>query len=412
MDYNHLLDMATELGYRLAVSGAETFRVEESINRVMTAYGLSSEVNALPTCVIVSIMSEDGKPLTRMRRIGQHGTDLDGVERYSNLSRLICENTPEPKDALRYFNDTENSRLHYPRVINLLGYVLTAAGFTLFFGGNLTECLISGVCGLLIGIFSGWMDDLGVNHFFRTIITAFLTAFAAYAMGAAFHAANADKPIIGAIMLLVPGLLFTNSIRDIIFGDTNSGIIRLAQVFMIAAAIAAGTGAAWYLSDSLWNLASYQASGSSNLITQCVGCLIGCTGFTIVFNIHGKGSILCVLGGVVTWGVYTLLHFAGCGDMTAYFGAAACGSLYAEIMARIRKLPAISYLVISSIPLLPGADIYYAANRVANGDLDGFISYGGHALIVASGIAVGILLISTAMRGASEWRRRKKEPRK
>ena len=29
MNYNLLLELATELGYRLAMSGAETFRIEE-----------------------------------------------------------------------------------------------------------------------------------------------------------------------------------------------------------------------------------------------------------------------------------------------------------------------------------------------------------------------------------------------
>lgn len=33
--------------------------------------------------------------------------------------------------------------------------------------------------------------------------------------------------IIGALMLLVPGLLITNSMRDIIYGDTSSGVSRI-----------------------------------------------------------------------------------------------------------------------------------------------------------------------------------------
>ena len=42
MDYSALLDLATDLGYRLAISGAETFRVEESVNRILGAYGIVS----------------------------------------------------------------------------------------------------------------------------------------------------------------------------------------------------------------------------------------------------------------------------------------------------------------------------------------------------------------------------------
>ncbi|MCD7956718.1 MAG: hypothetical protein LUG93_13435, partial [Lachnospiraceae bacterium] len=38
MDYEALLDLATELGYQLAICGAETFRIEESIMRILDAY--------------------------------------------------------------------------------------------------------------------------------------------------------------------------------------------------------------------------------------------------------------------------------------------------------------------------------------------------------------------------------------
>ena len=69
MDYSALLDLATDLGYRLAISGAETFRVEESVNRILGAYGIVSEVFAIPNCITVSIETPDGTPMTRMRRV-------------------------------------------------------------------------------------------------------------------------------------------------------------------------------------------------------------------------------------------------------------------------------------------------------------------------------------------------------
>ena len=103
MDYNALLDLSTDLGYELAMAGAETFRVEESIQRVMTAYGVEAEVFAIPNYLMVSITDKDGKPITRMRRIGSHGNNLDAVEKYSGLSRALCNRTPEPAEARKWF---------------------------------------------------------------------------------------------------------------------------------------------------------------------------------------------------------------------------------------------------------------------------------------------------------------------
>ena len=98
MDYNILLDLATDLGYELAMCGAETFRVEESVSRVLSSYGIASEVFAIPNYLIVTVMMEDGTPITRMRRIGSHGNDLDAVEKFSGLkfnTDFFCGYSPE-----------------------------------------------------------------------------------------------------------------------------------------------------------------------------------------------------------------------------------------------------------------------------------------------------------------------------
>ena len=65
MDYNTLLDLATDLGYELAMAGAETFRVEESISRCLAAYGVEAEVFAIPNCLHVSLETENQKAILR-----------------------------------------------------------------------------------------------------------------------------------------------------------------------------------------------------------------------------------------------------------------------------------------------------------------------------------------------------------
>ena len=94
MDYNGLLDIAMKIGYRLAMTGAETFRVEESVTRILRSYEIEAEVFAIPNCLHISIEPVIGRPLTRMRRIGGHGNDLDAVEKLSGLSRHVLPSQP------------------------------------------------------------------------------------------------------------------------------------------------------------------------------------------------------------------------------------------------------------------------------------------------------------------------------
>ena len=110
MDYNALLDMVADLSYRLALCGAETYRIEECVNRITAAYHIEAECFAIPNCLHITIRTDEGKPLTRMRRIGYHGNDLDSVEKFSNLSRRICRETPDPVIASTWIKETEDSR--------------------------------------------------------------------------------------------------------------------------------------------------------------------------------------------------------------------------------------------------------------------------------------------------------------
>ena len=409
MDYNILLDLATDLGYRLAMSGAETFRVEESINRVLASYGIESEAFVIPNCMTVSIETPEGKPMTRMRRIGYHGNDLDSVERYNSLSRRICTQVPPPDEAKRWLKETDDSRVHYGMPMYMLGHFLGAGGFAMLFGGTGIDALCAGLCGLLVGIVNKIMDDLHANQFFRTISASFIMSVLAYALGAWGIAGNADTVIIGALMLLVPGLLFTNAMRDIIYGDTNSGTNRIVQVLLIAAAIALGTGAAWSLATAVWGDLTMVPPASHSFPVQIIPCLLGCIGFSILFNIHGPGGLLCALGGLLVWGTYCLFTQLGFDDIFAYFVGAVVAAIYAESMARIRKYPAISYLVVSIFPLIPGAGVYYTMNFAVRGDMASFASQGTHTIAIAGVMAVGILLVSTFARIWTVWRGGKKK---
>ena len=408
MDYNTLLDVVANLGYRLAMCGAETYRVEESVKRIMSAYGIESEVFAITSCLIVGLTTPDGITITRMRRIGFHGNDLEGVEHYNNLSRRICSQRPAPKVAAQWLNETEKHRTSYKLPIYLIGHFIAAFGFSILFGGKPIDALCAGLGGVLIGIVSRMLDKMKVNTFFNTMTCAFLMSTFAYAMGAIHIANNTDTVVIGALMLLVPGLMITNAMRDIIFGDTISGVNRIVQVLLVATAIALGTGAAWNLADSLFGIPVNPNPIVYPYAIQILTSMLGSLGFALIFNIHGAGFLLCVLGGGICWAMYSMMLHLGCSDLVAYFTASVVGAVYAETMARIRKYPAISYLVISIIPLIPGAGVYYTTNHLVRGDMQSFSAQGIHTIAIAGAIAVGILMVSTLVHLWTVWRTHKK----
>ena len=398
MDYYLLTDMAAQIGYELAAAGAETFRIEETMRRVLAAYGIECEAFAIPNCVMVSLEADNGKPLMVMKRVGFHGNDLDAVERLNALSRRICAETPDPAVAAQWLEETRNDRRSYSVPVYYLGNLLAASGFCPVFGGTLRDSLWAGLLGLIIGFVTRRMDKLEANPFFSTIAAAFAMAVPAY-LAAAFGLVDyADAVIIGSLMILVPGLLITNSMRDIIYGDTSSGVSRIVQVLLSAFAIALGTAAAWRVTSGVYGMTVASGSASYPAWAQAVMIFVACTGFFILFNVHDWGSILCALGGVFTWMTYLLCRDLGMSIYSMNFFAAVVSALYSELMARSRKYPVTSYLVISLLPLVPGAGIYYTMSLGLGGDVQAAVHKGLETAGVAGSIAVAILLVSTIFR--------------
>ena len=408
MDYNALLELTTDLGYELAMAGAETFRVEESISRCLAAYGVDGEVFAIPNYLVVSITTDEGHPITKMRRIGQHGNNLDAVEQFSGLSRAFCNRTPDPAEGKKWLDQVRKSIRHYPLWTQYFGYFAGSVGYGLFFGGNWADAFCAGLCGLIIGGISNFLDRFRANPFFKTIACAFFMALFAYGMGAIGLVSNPDAATIGALMILVPGLLFTNAMRDIIYGDTNSGINRIVQVLLIAVALALGTAAAWSLASELWGTPVSAAALPYSIPKQCFFAFVGCMGFTILFNIHFPGGVICMLGGCLSWFVFCITMRFGGTELAAYFWSSLFASVFSEIMARVRKYPAISYLVVSVFPMIPGAGVYYTMTYAVMGEMDRFASRGMFTAAIAGVMAVGILLGSTGFRMYSDWKLHRK----
>ena len=243
LDYDGLLTLTTEVGYRLQISGGEIYRVEESMERILRAYGVQGgEVFAIPSCIIVSLTTPEGQPITRIRRIHACGTDLEQLEAYNDLCRVLCECRPDLDMAWSLLGRIQSGCRHFSFAGELVGYFLATGAFSLFFGGSWLDGLCGGLCGVAVGLCLTLMSGMGANLFFKTFAGAAVSGVLALLLTWAGLGEHPDSIIIGALMALVPGTLFTYAMRDIMAGDLVAGISKGAEALLIGAAIALGAG--------------------------------------------------------------------------------------------------------------------------------------------------------------------------
>lgn len=220
--------------------GAEVNRIEDTLTRICRAYGITDvEVFSITSLIVATIRTSDGKVLTQSRRITVRSTELTKLEDYNALSRYICENLPSSEEIRRRFDGIRKGPEHHI-ARDIAGYICAAGGFALFFGGHFIDGIVAAAIGVLILFMDKYVSLPATNALIYTLMCSAVAGTAAaliYKLGVPI---NPDKVMIGDIMVLIPGMAITNSIRDMFCGDVMTGLLRLAESVLASAAIAAG----------------------------------------------------------------------------------------------------------------------------------------------------------------------------
>ncbi len=242
MDYTKLLQAILDIAEEMLVCGAEVERVEDSIERMCEAYGCDkSRVNALIITSNIQVTIEDpqGHIITQIRRIVRSDTNFDRLDYLNDLSRYICAVKPELPVLIEKYEEVMN-RKQLPKWVQYLGAVMAAGGFAVFFGGNMADGIYAAALGIIITAVRGFLSKYESNAMALMFISSLIAGFCAVAAGPLNISVHIDKVMIGGIMLLIPGIAVTNSIRDMLAGDIGTGLLRFANSVMLAAAIACG----------------------------------------------------------------------------------------------------------------------------------------------------------------------------
>ena len=240
MEPEMLLTCALDIGEQMLISGAEIGRVEDTVRHICTSYGCRrTDVFTITSSIVVTIEDHDRKPHTQTRRITGTHTDLTRLDRLNALSRQICRNTPDYNAVQQQLQEI-CSKKSYPLWLEALASALVAGAFAIFFGGHFQDGLLAAALGFCLQFFLYWLRKARMNQIFTNVVASFFMCFAAISLTRLGLGRDVNQIIIGNIMLLIPGIALTNSLRDMISGDIMSGMLRFFDAVLVAAAIAAG----------------------------------------------------------------------------------------------------------------------------------------------------------------------------
>ena len=164
---------------------------------------------------------------------------VDSSSHKTSPSRQICKETPD-YETVQQLLKAICTRPGYPVWLQVLASGLIAFSFTVFFGGTWFDGIVALFLGLGLRLLITLLQKVAANQIIVNVIASFLLSVSTIALVRCGIGQDIDKILIGNIMLLIPGIALTNSLRDLISGDMITGLLRFLDAVLVAAAIAAG----------------------------------------------------------------------------------------------------------------------------------------------------------------------------
>ena len=410
-EYEKVVELALEVGVGLLSSGGSVSRVETAVDRICRAYSaIDANVAAFPSMILASIRTPDGEQHSYIKRVYSTSNNLYKLERYNQLSRDICREKCPVDEALRRCRELSQSKLRN-EWITIIGAALVSGIYSIFFGGTVADVLP----GLIVAFCMSLLNEVLSRRSLNAYATTFLLSLAGGILSVALCKllnliglpCQGSYVIIGTIMILIPGLLTTNAVRDMFTGDLMSGTFQLLNGILLAVVIAAGYGVSilalspiadftklapytgWYnipaANEGLFKALMILVSGSLGSIAVCM-----------FFNLNLKRIGWAFLASFLTLGVYVGMLAAFDYNNDYVFLIVLIPSLFAailsEILARKIKIPATIILVPAIIALVPGSSLYYTMEAMVSPQMATrpASEWGVICLLTLLGIAVGI----------------------
>ena len=169
----------------------------------------------------------------------QHQEFITKLDELNQLSRSICETKTKPEQIMAKLEETLRGQ-QYSFGIQVLIYALISGSFAVFFGGDARDMIASAMIGILLKFLESFLKKGSLNKLITALICSVARGFLANLSVMIGLGSHADFISIGNIMLLIPGVAFTNSLRDMFSGDTITGLVRFLESVLLAIIIALG----------------------------------------------------------------------------------------------------------------------------------------------------------------------------
>ena len=349
---------------------------------------------------------------SRIMSVPDKELNIDKIEAVNELSREVCSNR---MDLLYLKTSLQNiANMGEQNVAEkILSYFLGAGCFSYAIGTSFRDSLCAAIIGSLVGFYMICSKYRIKSRVLITIIASVLTAVLSHFCVAIGLGSKLSFIIIGAMMDLVPGVAFVNSVREFSQNNFATGQTLLTSALLTCVSMASGVALVEQLVSGTIMTPSviYDIPKISYivLIIRSLAAGLGTIAFALMFRVRKRHFVDCGVLGTITWFAYMICIRIWNNEAIAVFVSGFAAVLASRVLAVLRRCPATVFLMTSLIPLLPGISLYRTIYYLLMGSAQISMHFGKLCFLTAFTIAVSIAVVQQIPRNWTIPVRKQKE---
>lgn len=383
-------------GRMLMESGAEIYRIETTLGhlaRSLDIEGFSAFVTTRG--IFVSGNNEQGFAEASVITAGETVVNLRKLEEINILSRRVAKEHNQTPEQVLIDLKRIDQKVDYPLWATLLAYTVGAGAFTLALGSGWIDAIAAALTGLLIGLTYAYVERLIASHFLLTIVgsgVAVLGVNLLYQVGLGQHR---SLILLGAFMVLVPGAIFVNAIRELSQNNFIIGSSLLTHALLVCLSISVGVAVTIEVLPFVGQMSETFSTSAPSLLGiffRAIAAGFGTVSFAVLYSVRRRFYFDLGILGATTWFLYQAISNYYQNEIWAVFIPSLLVAFAAKALAIIRKSPATIFLATSFFPLIPGLGFYQAVYFILTGSLSTAEGYLRSSFITAFTIASAIAI--------------------
>lgn len=384
-----------QMGKALHRYGVPSYKSEMYLTEIAAKKGIRASFMDSPTWINYVFYDEEEQTYSHVESVKPGELNLGALSKIVEITNNLISDTIDFEEAHWAINKIKSSPPPYGRLIELLGFMVSAGVFSIILDTSWTSAIAASFVGGIVYLITLWsLRSVYIRSTLEALV-AFVATFITGLLSLQFDQINISMTILASIIVFIPGLSITTALEEITARNLVSGTAKLFDALVSLFKQFFGVVMGLAVLPLFIEINQREVINDVPQWVDYFAIIALAVSLTPAFKVRPKDVVLCVVVGFLSF--YTTVLFSFAGILVSIFMGTNVTVAVSKLISRLNNSPRLVYLVPGIIMLVPGSKAFIGLSSVFLSQTGASGNMGKQVLYIFMGIIGGLLFSGTFM---------------